>query len=56
VSGTSIVVWWTLEAAFIFLCVLGSALVLVWIAAVVISAWFGRPKRGDHRVGGVLKP
>jgi hypothetical protein len=52
----AIAVWWTLEAAFIFLCILGTCMFVLWLAAVVIFACGCRPKRGDHRVGGVLKP
>jgi hypothetical protein len=55
-SAGAIAIWWTLEAAFIFLCVLGSSLLLLWVIAVVVSAFVGRPRRGNHRVGGVLKP
>jgi hypothetical protein len=53
---TAIQVWWTLEAAFIFLCIVGAAMFVLWLVAAVIFAWGCRPKRGDHRVGGVLKP
>ena len=47
--------WWTLEATFVFLCILGGALFLLWVIAAIVSAWGCRLRRGSHRVGGVWK-
>jgi hypothetical protein len=49
-------IWWSVKVAFQMLCVLGSVVFVLWLAAVVVSAWGCRPRRGSHRVGGVWKP
>ena len=50
-------IWWSVAVAFKMLCALGATFFFLWIAAVVISAIATvRRPRGDHRVGGVLKP
>lgn len=54
----SVKVSWSVKAAFIFLCALGSVCFIMWIIACLISATAFKPRRraNDHRVGGVINP
>jgi CDP-diglyceride synthetase len=60
-SGCHISLWWTVKTGFIFLCVLAGLCVLVWVAGVVIGAWWearqerSARRRRNHRVGSVLE-
>jgi hypothetical protein len=56
---TEIAFWWALKATLMLIFWCGAIAFAVWVLAVMVSICFTswQPKRrGDHRVGGVLKP
>jgi hypothetical protein len=56
---TEIAFWWAIKATLMLIFWCGAIAFIFWVLAVIWSVGFTtwQPKRrGDHRVGGVLKP
>ena len=56
--------WWTMEAAFRFLCYIGASFFVLWLIGVCVSSCAQgqqsrakrRRLRSNHQVGGVIRP
>jgi hypothetical protein len=57
---TEIAFWWAIKSTLMLIFWCGAVWFLAWVLAVMFSicltSWQPRQRRGDHRVGGVLKP